>query len=84
MSERKYAKIFHDDDNFFVWAVMSDNEMIIRRSGISDRNIQEFVKIFTDRNYHVTLFKLGFGIFFAEKSKEEVIKEAVAKQYSKE
>lgn len=81
MSERKYAKVFHDVGNFFVWAVMSDDENVIRRDGISENNIDQFVKVFTDRNYHVTLFKLGFGNYFAEKSSAEVIKETIAKQY---
>jgi len=83
MSDRKYAKIFHDVGNYFVWAVMSDEEQVIRRDGISENNIDQFVKVFTDRNYHVTLFKLGFGNYFAEKSSEEVVKEAVNKQYGK-
>lgn len=81
MSDRKYAKIFHDVGNYFVWAVMSDDEQIIRRDGISERNINEFVKVFTDRDYHVTLFKLGHSIFFAEKSTKEVIVKDLESQY---
>jgi len=83
MSQRKYAKIFHDAGNFFVWAVMSDDEQVIRRDGISERNINEFVKVFTDRDYNVTLFKLGSYSFFAEKSSEETVKETVIQQYGK-
>lgn len=81
MSERKYAKVFHDVGNFFVWAVMSDDENVIRRDGISENNIDQFVKVFTDRNYHVTLFKLGSYSFFAEKSSQEVVQATISKQY---
>jgi hypothetical protein len=80
---RKYAKVFHDVGNFFVWAVMSDDEQVIRRDGISENNIDQFVKVFTDRDYHVTLFKLGSYSFFAEKSSDKDLKETINKQYGK-
>jgi hypothetical protein len=62
---------------------MSDDEQVIRRSGISENNIDQFVKVFTDREYHVTLFKLDSYSFFAEKSSEDTVKEAVTRQYMK-
>lgn len=59
MSETKYARIFHDTDNDFVWCVMSDEDRIIRRDGITERNIGQLVKVFTSTGYQTSLYKVS-------------------------
>ena len=71
---RKYATIFHNEGDTQVWIVTSGSDQVVRRDGISDKNIGELVKAISTKGYHVTLYKVAKPVFFAENSDEEAIK----------
>lgn len=67
--QRKYARIYLDDGNFSAH-VVTEKEVFFR-SGITENNIKELVKVVTDLGYHVSLFRLGSPEYFAETKKKD-------------
>lgn len=65
--QRKYARIYFRDADCNA-QVVTEKEVFFR-SGITEKNIKELVKVVTDLGYHVSLYRLDWPEYFAETNK---------------
>lgn len=63
----KNAIIFLNDDNCFAVALLEEEHL--SHSGITEKNIGELVKVYTDKGYRVSLYRVGRPEYFAPTDK---------------